>query len=71
MQVTEIPGYTLQAVTTVDNRGFTLPLSPDEGKLTEDGCPYGNGVTCNPLAYATSVVSVTAGLFQGKPSFSE
>ncbi len=53
----EIAGYTLEAVTTVDNRGFTLPMLPDEGKLTADGNPYGNDITCNleirqAMAYA-------------------
>jgi len=54
---TVIEGYTLQAVTTVDNRGFTLPMTPAEGKTTENGYPIGNDVTCNPeirqaMAYA-------------------
>ena len=53
----EIPGYTLQAVTTADNRGLTLPMVPNEGKLTESGFPYGNDVTSNleirqAMAYA-------------------
>jgi len=53
----DIPGYSLQAVTTVDNRGFTLPMSPNEGRLTGSGQPYGNDVTCNleirqAMAYA-------------------
>lgn len=43
----EIPGYQLQAVTTVDNRGFTLPMLPNEGKQTADGFDYGNDVTCH------------------------
>ena len=52
-----IPGYTLRAVTTADNRGLTLPMVPNEGKLTESGFPYGNDVTCNleirqAMAYA-------------------
>ena len=74
----EIPGYTLQAVTTVDNRGFTLPLSPDEGKLTEDGYPYGNDVTCNleirqAMAYAADrelIASMALGGF-ATPCYSE
>lgn len=52
-----IDGYRLQTVTTVDNRGFTLPMSPNEGKTTEDGHPIGNDVTCHleirqAMAYA-------------------
>jgi len=52
-----IPGYTLHRVSTIDNRGFTLPLSPNEGKLTVSGYPMGNDVTCHKeirqaMAYA-------------------
>lgn len=43
----EIPGYNVKAISTVDNRGFTLPTVPNEGKVTESGFPYGNNVTCN------------------------
>ena len=42
-----IEGYKVKAITTVDNRGFTLPVVPNEGKTTESGYPYGNDVTCN------------------------
>ena len=42
---TKIDGYSLKAITTVDNRGFTLPMTPNEGKLTESGHPIGNDVT--------------------------
>ena len=42
----EIDGYHLEVVTTVDNRGFTLPLTPSGG-TTPDGLPMGNDVTCN------------------------
>ena len=53
----EIPGYTLQRVATIDNRGFTLPLAPNTGELTESGYPMGNNVTCHKeirqaMAYA-------------------
>ena len=47
LATTEIDGYEVKAVTTVDNRGLTLPVSPAEGKTTESGYPYGNNVTCN------------------------
>ena len=54
---TEIPGYHLEALDTVDCRGITLPLSPNEGKVTENNSPIGNNVTCNleirqAMAYA-------------------
>lgn len=60
---TKIPGYNLQAITTVDNRGFTLPMTPDEGKVTESGHPIGNNVTCNleirqAMAYAVDRVQI-------------
>ena len=38
-------GYTVRAVSSVDNRGLTLPVLPDEGKQTESGYPIGNDVT--------------------------
>lgn len=43
----DIEGYELKSITTVDNRGFTLPVSPNEGKTTENGYVIGNDVTCN------------------------
>ncbi len=52
-----IDGYHLERVTSVDNRGFTLPILPNEGNVTKDGYPIGNNVTCNleirqAIAYA-------------------
>lgn len=47
LATTEIPGYEVQSISSIDNRGFTLPVLPDEGKLTESGYPIGNNVTCN------------------------
>ncbi len=43
----DINGYDLKEITSLDNRGFTLPMLPNEGKMTESGYPYGNDVTCN------------------------
>lgn len=53
----EIAGYHLTRVASVDNRGFTLPILPNEGTATEGGYPIGNDVTCNleirqAIAYA-------------------
>ncbi len=53
----KVSGYHLVRVSSVDNRGFTLPMYPCEGKLTQSGYPIGNDVTCNleirqALAYA-------------------
>ncbi|MBR2329011.1 MAG: ABC transporter substrate-binding protein [Clostridia bacterium] len=52
-----VAGYNVKRISSVDNRGFTLPMSPDEGKTTEGGYPIGNNVTCNievrhAIAYA-------------------
>lgn len=45
LATTQVPGYTVKAVTSVDNRGLTLPVEPDTGKTTESGQPIGNNVT--------------------------
>ena len=42
-----VPGYHVVSVPSADNRGFTLPMLPNEGKTTESGAPIGNNVTCN------------------------
>ncbi len=42
-----IDGYHVARVRSVDNRGFTLPMLPAEGNVTEGGYPIGNDVTCN------------------------
>lgn len=44
---TQIDGYHLEVVSSVDNRGFTLPVLPDTGETNEDGYTVGNNVTCN------------------------
>ncbi len=41
-----IPGYSLQAYKTVDNRGFNLPTIPS-GTTDANGVALGNGVTCD------------------------
>ena len=41
----QIEGMRLEAVTTLDNRGITMPVSMNEGKTTESGDPIGNDVT--------------------------
>lgn len=53
----DIEGYVLHSVTTVDNRGMTLPVQPAGKAATKDGYPIGNNVTCNielrqAIAYA-------------------
>lgn len=45
---TEIEGMNVVSVDSVDNRGITFPMLPEEGKTTEDGYPIGNNVTSDP-----------------------
>ena len=75
---TEVTGYHVEAITAADNRGFTLPVLPNEGKTTESGAPIGNDVTCNleirqAIAYAIDrqlVADVALNGF-GRPAYSE
>ncbi len=74
----QVPGYHVEAVTSADNRGITLPVLPDEGKLTPSGYPYGNNVTCNleirqAIAYAIDrqLVADVALNGYGRPAYSE
>ena len=75
---TEVPGYHVEAITSADNRGFTLPVLPDEGKTTESGAPIGNNVTCNieirqAIAYAIDRQAVADMVLNGfgRPAYSE
>ena len=75
---TDVKGYHVEAITSADNRGFTLPVLPDEGKETETGAPVGNNVTCNieirqAIAYAIdrqAIADVVLNGF-GRPAYSE
>ena len=74
----EIDGYYIKAVTSLDNRGFTLPVVPNEGKKTESGYVYGNNVTCNPeirraLAYGLDREKIGKEALNGfaDPAYSE
>ncbi len=78
LATTEIAGYHVEAVTSADNRGFTLPMVPDEGKVTASGYPYGNNVTCNleirqAIAYCIDrqLVADVALNGYGRPAYSE
>jgi len=75
---TDIEGYRVERVSTVDNRGFTLPVLPNEGKTTETGAPIGNDVTCNieirrAMAYAIDREMVAQAALNGfgTPCYSE
>lgn len=73
-----VDGYSVEHISTVDNRGFTLPLLPNEGKTTGDGCPIGNNVTCNieirrAIAYAIDREAIAETALKGcaTPCYSE
>lgn len=75
---TEIDGYHVARVASVDNRGFTLPMFPAEGKVTGSGYPIGNDVTCHPeirqaVAYAIDRGQVADAALNGfaTPCYSE
>lgn len=75
---TEVDGYHVEAFVSADNRGFTLPVLPDEGRTTETGAPVGNNVTCNreirqAIAYVIDrqqIADVVLNGF-GRPAYSE
>lgn len=74
----KIDEYFINAITTLDNRGFTLPVVPDEGKLSADGYPVGNDVTANleirqAIAYAIDrdKLAKDAVYGYGDPAYSE
>lgn len=74
----EIPGYTLKAVSTLDNRGFTLPMTPRSGAKTENGFDIGNDVTSHKeirqaLAYGIDRKIIATSALNGfaDPAYSE
>ena len=74
----EIDGYHLARISSVDNRGFTLPVLPNEGTVTEGGYPIGNNVTCHleirqAVAYAINRELVAKAALNGfaTPCYSE
>ncbi len=75
---TEVAGYHIEAITSADNRGFTLPVLPNEGKTTQSGAPVGNDVTCNheirqAIAYGINrqqIADIVLNGF-GRPAYSE
>lgn len=75
---TEVPGYRVEALLSADNRGFTLPVLPNEGKTTESGAPIGNDVTCNleirqaiACAIDRQLIADTVLNGFGRPAYSE
>lgn len=74
----DLAGMRLEAVTTLDNRGLTLPVTPAEGKMTESGHPIGNNVTAHrsirqALAYAIDREQIAQDALNGfaTPAYSE
>ncbi len=75
---TQVKGYYVEAIPSADNRGFTLPVLPNQGKTTQSGAPIGNDVTCNleirqAIAYAIDrqLVAETVLNGFGCPAYSE
>ncbi len=74
----QVDGYHVEAIRSADNRGFTLPVLPNEGKTTASGAPIGNDVTCNleirqAIAYAIDREQIAAIVLNGfaRPAYSE
>lgn len=73
-----IAGMRLEVVKTLDGRGITLPLTPDEGKKTDSGHPIGNNVTSSlavrkAMAYAVDREQIAKAAVNGfaTPAYSE
>ena len=73
-----VPGYRVEALPSADNRGFTLPMLPNEGARTESGAAIGNNVTCNieirqAIAYAIDRQALADYVLKGfgRPAYSE
>lgn len=73
-----IEGMRLETVSTLDNRGFTLPTGPAEGKTTGSGYPIGNDVTSHlsirqALAYGMDRERIAQDALNGfgDPAYSE
>lgn len=74
----QVDGYHVEAIPSVDNRGFTLPLLANEGKKTADGAVIGNNVTCHTeirqaIAYAIDRELIADTVLNGfaRPAYSE
>ena len=75
---TKVRGYRVEAVDSADNRGFTMPMLPNDGRTTESGAPIGNDVTCNienrkAVAYAIDRELIAEKVLNGfgRPAYSE
>lgn len=75
---TQVEGYRVEAIASADNRGFTMPMLPNEGKRTQSGAIIGNNVTCNleirqAVAYAIDREEIAEVVLNGfgRPAYSE
>lgn len=75
---TEIEGMKVVSVESVDNRGITFPMLPEEGKTTEDGYKIGNNVTSDlairkAMSYGIDREQIIDEALNGfaKPAYSE
>lgn len=78
LATTQVNGYHVEAIQSADNRGFTLPVLPDEGRTTQSGVPIGNNVMCNleirqAIAYAIDREQIADTVLNGfgRPAYSE
>ncbi len=78
LATTQVNGYHVEAIQSADNRGFTLPVLPDEGRTTQSGVSIGNNVTCNleirqAIAYAIDREQIADTVLNGfgRPAYSE
>lgn len=74
----QVKGMRVVTVSTLDNRGITLPLTPAEGRKTGSGHPIGNDVTSNQairhaIAFAVDRDQVARDAVNGfaRPAYSE
>lgn len=75
---TKAAGYHLEALQAADNRGFTLPMQPDEGAVSAQGAPIGNDVTAHreirqAIAYAIDRQQIADVVLHGfgRPAYTE
>lgn len=71
-------GYHIEAIPSADNRGFTLPILPNEGKIAPNNAPIGNNITCHreirqAIAYAIDRQQIVNAVLNGfgRPAYSE
>lgn len=78
LATTKVEGYHVEAIKSIDNRGFTLPMEKNTGKKSENGGLIGNDVTSNKeirqaIAYAVDRQALVDYVLNGfgRPAYSE